>query len=582
MILQALTDYYQQLSLRGEIAPQGWGQVKISYALSIDSEGSLQQVICVMEEQTRGKKTVMTPRQIRLPAPVKKTSGVLSNFLWENGAYLLGVDKKGDPEKTAKCFTACKELHKKILSGVDSPAARAVLAFFQSWDPGKAAEHPALGEAMEDILKGANLTFLYEFQFVHEDPGIRQAWDQHYASEGDGGPEMVCLVTGEKGPVERIHPAVKNVRGAQSSGAALVSFNAPAFCSYGAEQNLNAPTGKFAAFAYTTALNHLLADWKHVYYVGDTAVVCWAGSGESGYQDVFGGCFMGQMPAYYDLGDLEGMVKALCEGRSVCCDQQMLDPDMDFYILGLAPNAARLSVRFFLRNSFGAFLKNAQAHQERLKIHRPAFERYDTLPVWRLLNETVNQNTRDKQPSPRLGGELLRAILENTRYPATLLNGVTLRIRAQRNITWGQAAILKAYYSKNRNEDVPKEVLTVNLNSDCDNIPYILGRLFSVLETIQDAANPGINATIKDKYFNSASATPAVVFPTLVNLAQKHLRKLNPGTAVYYNKQLADLMGKLPPQYPARLNLPQQGSFQLGYYHQTQSRYQKKEDNENE
>ena len=270
--------------------------------------------------------------------------------------------------------------------------------------------------------------------------------------------------------------------------------------------------------------------------------------------------------------------------------EQRIDPNMDFYVLGLSPNAARLSVRFFLRNTFGGFLRNVQAHHDRLEIVRPAYDKFETLPLWKLLSETVNQNARDKSPVPRLAMETLRAVLGNTRYPATLLNGVTLRIRAEREVTRGRAAAIKAYYKKlaeatqRENPDIPEEVLRVSLNENSSNIPYNLGRLFSVLEAIQSAANPGINATIKDKYFNSAAATPAVIFPILVNLAQKHLKKLrgsNAGLVIFYEKQLTDLCARIGESYPKRMNLPQQGSFQLGYYHQTQARYQKKEENEN-
>ena len=388
---------------------------------------------------------------------------------------------------------------------------------------------------------------------------------------------MVCLVTGEKGPVESVHPSIKNVQGAQFSGAALVSFNAPAFCSYGKEQNFNANTRKYEAFAYTTALNHLLSDREHVYRVGDTTVVCWAKDGGIAAQNMMGWAVFGQPPVYR-LADLQSALKKLCGGGIAELNEEYLDPNMEFYILGLSPNAARLSVRFFLRNSFGAFLRNAQAHQQRLEIVKPAYDKWDTLPIWKLLDETVNQNSRDKTPAPDLAGETLRAILMNTRYPATLLNGVTLRIRAEHAVTRGRAAILKAYYLKAPNTDVPKEVLTMSLNPDSSNVPYNLGRLFSVLEAIQASANPGINTTIKDKYFNSASATPGHVFPVLLNLAQKHLKKLDGGLRTYYDKQLTSLMTKLGESYPARLNLPQQGSFQLGYYHQTQARYEKKEE----
>ena len=420
--------------------------------------------------------------------------------------------------------------------------------------------------------------------FVHEDPAVRQAWETYYHSAGDG-PQGVCLVTGETGPIESIHPSIKNVAGAQSSGAALVSFNAPAFCSYGKEQNLNAPTGKFASFAYTAALNHLLADRDHVYHTGDTTVVCWAKTGETAYQDAFQIFFSD----YYGEADLKKLIGTLCQGNPVVYDETRLNPNMEFYILGLSPNAARLSVRFFLRNTFGGFLRNVQAHYDRLEIVRPVYDKFEVLPLWKLLSETVNQNSRDKSPAPELAGEVLRAVLNNTPYPATLLNGITLRIRAEREVTRGRAAILKAYYQKlaeaagREHPDMPKEVLQVSLNPDAANVPYTLGRLFSVLETIQEAANPGINATIKDKYFNSAAATPAVIFPILINLAHKHLKKLrssNVGLVIFYEKQVTELCSCLGESYPARMSLPQQGAFQLGYYHQTQARYQKKEEKE--
>ena len=224
-------------------------------------------------------------------------------------------------------------------------------------------------------------------------------------------------------------------------------------------------------------------------------------------------------------------------------------------------------------------MRNVQEHYDRLEIVKPSFEKFETLPVWKLLSETVNQNSREKEPVPALAGQILRAILNNTRYPATLLNGVTIRIRAERKITWGRAAILKAYYLQNTHLDVPKEVLTVSLNPESKNPYYTLGRLFSVLEEVQSAANPGINATIKDRYFNSASATPSIVFPTLLNLSEKHRKKLTDGQRIYYEKQIMELLAILGESFPARLSLPQQGAFQLGYYHQTQKRYQKKEEN---
>ena len=228
MILQALTDYYHVLEREGKIAAPGWSPVKVSFALCLGDDGTLEQVISIQTEQQKGKKTVIAPQIISLPAPVKRTVGVAANFLCDNSGYMLGIDAKGKPQRTRECFDACRTLHEQILNGVDTPAARAVLAFFRAWDPARAREHPALTEQLDDILAGGNLVFRTAEGYVHNDPAVRQAWEAHYNAAGDG-PQGICLVTGEYGPVEAVHPAIKNVAGAQSSGAALVSFNAPAF-----------------------------------------------------------------------------------------------------------------------------------------------------------------------------------------------------------------------------------------------------------------------------------------------------------------------------------------------------------------
>ena len=576
MILQALVSYYETLAARGELPQPGWAPVKVSYVLNLDDQGDITTVVCIKEEVTRGKKKVLVPQNIQLPAPVKRTVGVTANFLCDNSSYILGADKKGKPKRSLECFQACKTLHETLLVSVEEPAARALLSFFEHWQPEKLTEHPAFAhQDMEDVLASANLIFRYRGRYLHEIPAIRQAWQDYYNNSQDG-QQFPCLVTGKLAPVAQLHPSIKGIYGAQSSGASLVSFNAPAFCSYDREQGLNAPTSQYAAFAYGAALNHLIATQNT--RVGDVTLLFWAESGEEAYADALKQFSFGDEDDKYKEGDLKGLMDSLAEGADVEWDGTRIDPNMTFYILGISPNAARLSVRFFLRNSFGQFIRNVKAHYDRLEIVRPSFDPFDNIPVWRMLKETVNPNSREKKPAADMAGDTLRAILTNTPYPATLLNGVTLRIRADREMNRTRAAILKAYYLKNRNPFVPEEVLTVSLNQDSNHEAYVLGRLFSVLEAIQSDANPGINATIRDKYFSSASATPGVVFPTLVNLAQKHLRKLDEGKKIFYDKQLTELMSKLGETYPNRMNLPQQGSFQLGYYHQTQYRFTKKED----
>ena len=583
MILQALVRHYEDLVAKNEIAAPGWSMQKVSYAIEIDGIGDILQVLPLKQDITKGKKTIQAPQEIKVPSPVKRTVGVAANFLCDHSGYLLGVDNKGKPERTADCFKACRELHEKILSAVESPAAQAVLAFFATWNPETASEHPVLIEVWEDLISGGNLIFYYNWLPVQEDPDIMQAWQMHYQSAGEG-PEMTCLVTGQSGPVEAIHPSIKGVFGAQSAGAALVSFNAPAFCSYGKEQNLNAPTSKYAAFAYTSALNHLIADTEHSARIGDTTVLCWAEGAESAYSGFLMGMWNGASQKYSEDALIE-KTKKLLQGERIEFNEALLDPNRTFYILGISPNAARLSVRFFFRNSFGTFIQNVKNHHDRMEITRSTYDLFETIPIWRMLQETVNMNSRDKSPSPNMSGAVLKAILTDTHYPATLLNGVTLRIRADHQLNRERAAILKSYYLKNPHEQVPKEVLRVSLNRDTDYLPYCLGRLFAVLEKIQSDANPGLNSTIKDKYFNSASATPAVIFPPLMNLSENHLKKLRrdkTGYAITLEKERNEIVSKLPISYPARMTLAEQGSFQLGYYHQNVALYTKKqEDTEN-
>lgn len=575
MILQALARYYEDLLSRGEIDAPGWTPAKISYALCLNEKGRLTQVVPTMEEVSKGKKTVLQPQVFPLPAAVKRTVGIDSNFLWDNSTYLLGVDQKGKPERSRDCFAAAAQKHHAVLDGIDSSIARAILAFFDTWQPSQAAEHSALAGLLEEVTAGANLLFRVDGCYPQKDVAIREAWQSYRESSNPDAVRMQCLVTGREDEITATHPAIKGVRDAQSSGAALVSFNAPAFCSYGREQNFNAPVGKYAAFAYTAALNHLLADRNNVQLIGDTTVVCWAEGADPAYQSFAMTAFFGAESGLSD-NDLRAALKRLADGLP--CDDLGIDPERPFYILGLAPNAARLSVRFFLRDSFGRLMKNVNDHYERLKIINA---RYEVVPLWALLRETVNLNSRDKSPSPAMVGAVARAIFSGGPYPASLLEAVMLRIRAERNITWGRAAIIKAYYLKNPHKDCPKEVLTVSLNEASTDTAYTLGRLFSVYEAVQQAANPGINATIKDKYFNSAAAMPASIFPILNNLCQKHLRKLDGRLRVYYDKQIMELKGRLGESYPPRMTLAQQGSFDLGYYHQTQKRYTKKEEEKN-
>ncbi len=583
MILQALTAYYEALLAQGKLSAPGWTDAfPVSYELEIGNDGTLIDVIDCRESVLRGKKTALAPRQMRVPTHVKRSSGVAANFLCDNATYLLGADEKGKPERARQCFAACAALHHALLDAVDNPAARAVLSFFDTWRPEQAATHPLLAQRWKDIAGSANLVFTYDDggsrRPVTELPAFQDAWQQHYQHDDPDAAHAQCLITGQDAPIALTHPSIKGVRDAQPTGAALVSFNGPAFCSYGHEQNANAPVSTYAAFAYTTALNTLLADQNHRQLLGDTTVVCWAENASSACAGLgMAALFGAPKNSGIQEEDISRALAQLAVGQDCTWLDEQLQPEQHVYFLGLAPNAARLSVRFFLRDSVQDFARHIRTHEQALEIVRPSFDERTRLSVWALAQETVNQKAQKSSPTPQLAGDLLRAVLTGSRYPATLLNGVTLRIHAEQDITRGRAAILKAYYTRNKSALCPEEVLTVELNEQSNYTPYVLGRLFAVLEDVQSAANPGLNATIKDHYFNSACATPAVVFPTLLKLAQKHLQKLSTGSGIYFNRQITNLIGRLDAPFPARMTLPEQGTFEIGYYHQTQKRYEKKQ-----
>lgn len=584
MILQALVGFYERLADEHpeKIARVGWCSRQVAFMLELSHEGELVNVIPAAEK--RGW-AMMVPMQL------KRASGVAANLLCDNATYLLGIDAKGKPERARQCFEAARDRHLAFLQEVDSPAATAIRRFFETWNPEDAPAHAAVADAGETLLAGGNLVFRVGGKRALDDPAIRSAWEEACRRPSDDAAVMTCLVSGDKAPIARLHPAIKGVVGAQAMGASLVGFNARAFESYGhdEEQGLNAPVSEYATFAYATALNYLLSDREHHMRIGDTTVVYWADKHDEacvGIVSDFLNPQTGSDGADGDKGgksDPDGTVDAVMRKLAQGLPIGEVDLDANFYVLGLAPNAARLSVRFFQRDTFGAMLDNLYRHYERLDIVHAPYERKYLVP-YRLLAETENPNAKQPAATSLLGGALLRSILGDRRYPEALFEQTILRVRATqdnderrtRKVTHGRAAIIKAYLIKNCNRS--EEEVTVGLNEERSDAPYVLGRLFSVLGSIQEAASPGLNSTIKNKYYDSASTTPSVIFPIVIGLCDKHLTKLtreSKGLAVHYEKMRGELLGKLD-AFPKRLSLEEQGDFILGYYHQNQKRYEKR------
>lgn len=574
MILQALVREYEKL-LEKDLVPEiGWCQANVSYAIDLKEDGTIKEIHSLKTDEMIGKKQVWKPVKKSVPEMVTRSSGVLANFLCDNAKYFLGIDSNGTNDRMMECFQAAKEKHIALLKDIDEPIARAICNFFLSWDPKIARENYYVDEKWDELNDGGNIIFCIGTDEAQENIKIKETWNNNIKQAGKD-KKGICLVTGEKTEIARIHRGIKGVPGAQSSGAALVSFNAPAFESYCKEQSYNAPVGKYAEFAYTTALNYLLENRDKTFQIGDSMIVFWAENGNEAYQDTFS--FV-MNPHTDNEEQIQRVFDALKKSRYIDINDIKMDLDQKFYILCLAPNAARLSVRFFYQNSFGDILNNIDKHYKRMEVIKPSWVEQKYLSIYGMLRETVNQNSKDKTPVPTMAAMVLQSILSGNRYPESLYINTLIRIRSENgNVTWGRAAIIKAFLIKNYKWKEGENYMELVDISKEEN-SFILGRVFAVLEAIQKKANPTVGITIKDQYFNSACATPAVIFPILIKLKNSHIKKVEREYGVIiknsYEKKLGILLLHFK-EFPKQLTLEEQGQFILGYYHQ---RYEKKED----
>ncbi|GAB4316432.1 MAG: type I-C CRISPR-associated protein Cas8c/Csd1 [Candidatus Zixiibacteriota bacterium] len=565
MILQSLSTYYDRKarSSTSTLPPDGYSTERIHFALIIDQSGGIKQVFDLRE--VKGAKRI--PRSINVPQGAKKSVNIAASFLWGNTSYVLGADDKGKAARTARCHKAFKELHRKLLSGLDDDAARAILRFLDSWDSSRATTLPY----WEEMLKG-NLVFQLdgERRYVHEREILRRAWMDHWKLSG-ATIQGRCLVSGEVAPIARLHPPIRGVKDAQPTGAALVSFNLDAFCSYGKSQNFNAPISESRAAAYTKALNFLLASRRNRIQLGDATTVFWT-ERDSPVVDFFGK-IMDPTDTGGDDQRLATFLAAIREGKL----PEDLDDSIRFFILGLSPNASRLSVRFWYTSTVADICHKLGQHFRDLAMVR-SFDSDPEYPgMLQLLRETANKKS-DDGPPPLLAGAVMRSILSGTPYPRTLLSTVIGRIRAEQsargsndkpkpNVNYMRAAIIRAVLVRQKRLLNRGMEVSMGLDKDNKNDAYLLGRLFAVLECAQKDAIRGANATIRDRYYSSASATPRAVFPQLLRLAQHHISKAKYGR--HRDKQIEEIVGDIP-EFPAHLSLEQQGLFAIGYYHQRQ------------
>lgn len=565
MILQALNDYYARKATdpQTDLAPEGFEPKAIPFVLVLDGAGRLVQ----LADRREGAGKKKEAKAVLVPQGIKKTSGVAANLLWDNAEYVLGVVTRGKPERVAEQQAAfVARLREAFGEAPDDAGLRAVFTFLER-HRAEALEALAAHPAWPEILETNPLmTFQLnaDTELVCQRPAVIAA----LRAKGSDAPDGRCLVSGEPDVIERLHPAIKGVWGAQTSGANIVSFNLGAFNSYGKSQSFNAPVGKRAVFAYTTALNHMLAKGsRQRVQVGDASTVFWAekASGapfESAFLD-----FLGPQREDPDRGTqaVASLYRSVKEGKPFTADDSQR-----FHVLGLAPNAARIAVRFWHVSTVTELGIAFQRYFGEVDIVRPAYETGAPLSLFRLLAATALLGKAENIP-PNLGGDVTRAILKGHRYPETLMQGALRRIRAEREVTYPRAALLKAWLIRNLND---KEI-TVSLNETNNDPGYRLGRLFAALERVQERAQGNLNASIRERYYGAFSSTPVTVLPLLMKLKNHHLAKLpNRGEAVNLEKLLSAIIDGLG-DVPGRLSLAEQARFAVGYYHQRQAFFSK-------
>lgn len=589
MILQALCDYYERKSVAPDVhmAPSGFEWQEIPFIIEIDGQGNPVQIEDTYRDEGKRKRA----KAFLVPQGTKKSVNIAANLLWGTGEYVLGIPdqkKLADQQskgKEAKYQERLEKMRKAFVDKIrglserlhNDPAIRAVVKFCER------PPYEAL-EKWKDIWEqirttNPNMTFRLqgEMDLVCQRQKVKEYINVDQAMDSTG---ELCLVTGDVDETERLHPAIKGVWGAQTSGANIVSFNLDASNSYGKTQGANAPVGKRAAFSYTTALNHLLRkNSPQRLQVGDASVVFWADRPvelETLTSDIFG-----EPPK----DDPDRNVRAV-ESLYRAIDQGLLennDGRAKFFTLGLSPNAARIAIRFWHHGTVAEMAGRIKQHFDDLAIER-SLRDPPYLSLFRLLKAVAIQGKADNIP-PNLGGELVRSILAGLPYPQTLLSAAVCRICAEHEVSYPRVALIKACINRatRYSNHTIREELSMSLDEANPNVGYRLGRLFAVLEKIQEEA--GINATIRDRYYGAASSTPVTVFSTLLKLKNHHLSKLENlgrvGRVVNLEKRIGGIMDGLD-DFPAQLPLADQGRFAIGYYHQRQDFFKKTESTSSE
>ena len=611
MLIQALCDYYDVLARAGKVLENGYSHVRIHYRVGLTAEGSVDGIEAWLVPRTvtdaKGKqKETLEPHQIPMFRRTEKP-GIDANIVEHRPLYIFGLNLEKDgtlhPEdrtdKAVKSHQVFQERNLSFIEGIDSPIVNAFRHFLLGWKPEEERANPYLLGLGKGYATGGFVFCLSDDPAVmlQDDPQLKALWQKSWMVEDNGADKVMgqCAITGETAEIACIHDKVVGVLGGLAIGTKLVAFKNDSVFSYGAEQAINSNISVGAMRKYTQALNSLISSRAHKSMLGEVTVVRFAMSQDRRCDALVGNALFGttddaQEEDALDAGETQKLLQHIYADAQLgvantnrLMHAQDIDPAVAYYIVGLKPNASRLAVQFIYRRQLGELIQNIAQHQADLATSAAA----KPIPLWQLTKQLVSPKSTKQAVDPSLTAKLLETIVYGYRYPAFLLATVVRRIQADSDeesntfikLNPIRAGILKACLNRNARLNGQMEEIGMALNKENTNPAYLCGRLFAVLERVQEQANPGINRTITDAYFASASTRPALIFPRLIRLAQTHLKKLE--YAGYWNRLIGEINAKLNGEYPDTLPLADQGRFDIGYYQQKYAPIEKKSENNN-
>lgn len=606
MLIKALCDYYDILKKDGKVLPDGYSNVNVHYLISLTPDGKIDGVIdwqkVKLVEMGKGKtKEKKVPRQVIMPKRTEKT-GTDSNIVEHRPLYIFGLNYDSEAFTTSDKTDKAKKSHLDFVEknsafteGIDTPIVNAYRNFILNWSPEDETENPyllAMGKAYSNAYFAFCLSGRPEI-LLHEDEQLKAKWDKHLIEQAsnslDTAKTAQCAISGEVEPIARLHSRISGLPGGNSTGNYLVCFNNSAENSYGKDQSFNSNISESAMTKYTEVLNMLVKDKNHYTVLDDVTVVHWAMSSDEKYDDIFSALTSNQK---MDGTQTSDMLKLLMEGAkngnvstNLKAIAENIDPNVDFYIAGIKPNSTRIAIKFFYRKRFGEILENIAKHQLDMQVSK------DSKPVdlWQIKKELVSPKSKHQAVDPALLTKIYEAVIYGTKYPEYLLSTMVKRVKTDSDTETDhfikfnnvRVGVIKACINRKLRLKGKREEIKLALDLENQNPAYLCGRLFAVLEKLQQAAaNDSLNRTIKDSYFSSASSKPAIIFPKLIRLAQNHLNKVD--AKPYWNKQIGEIFTQLGSEFPVTLTLDEQGKFMIGYYQQYQSYFEKKENKQEE